>query len=86
MNRWPQRGATLSQLKGIGANDATLLANEVFYRDFRNLRELAGLGWDRTDPPCKRRYGTGSGDRRRWPRMDPREPDPDGLALGSLSA
>ena len=44
--------------------------------------KLAGLGWDRTDPPCKRRYGTGSGDRRRRPRMDPREPDPDGLALG----
>lgn len=34
--------ATLSQLKGIGANDATLLVNEVFYRDFRNRRELAG--------------------------------------------
>ncbi len=34
--------AILSQLKGIGANDATLLVNEIFYRDFRNRRELAG--------------------------------------------
>ncbi len=34
--------ATLGQLKGIGANDATLLVNEIFYRDFRNRRELAG--------------------------------------------
>ena len=33
--------ATLSQLKGIGANDATLLEHEIFYRDFRNRRELA---------------------------------------------
>ncbi len=40
--------ATLSQLKGIGANDATLLVNEVFYRDFRNRRELAG--WVGTAP------------------------------------
>jgi len=29
------------QLVGIGANDATLLGAEVFYRDFRNRRELA---------------------------------------------
>ena len=34
--------ATLTQLKGIGANDATLLEHEIFYRDFRNRRELAG--------------------------------------------
>ncbi|MCY3816863.1 MAG: IS110 family transposase [Gammaproteobacteria bacterium] len=33
--------ATLTQLKGIGANDATLLEHEIFYRDFRNRRELA---------------------------------------------
>ena len=33
--------ATLTQLKGIGENDATVLVNEVFYRDFRNRRELA---------------------------------------------
>ncbi len=25
-----------------GVNDATLLAHEVFYREFRNRRELAG--------------------------------------------
>ena len=35
------RIATLTQLKGIGANDATLLEHEIFYRDFRNRRELA---------------------------------------------
>ena len=38
--------ALLIGLKGIGANDALLLQNEVFYRDFRNRRELgswAGL-------------------------------------------
>jgi transposase len=33
--------ATLTRLKGIGANDATLLTHEIFYRDFRNRRELA---------------------------------------------
>ena len=33
--------ATLARLKGIGKNDATLLTNEIFYRDFRNRRELA---------------------------------------------
>ena len=33
--------ATLARLKGIGANDATLLTHEVFYRQFRNRRELA---------------------------------------------
>ncbi len=42
----PSVEATLVQLAGIGANDATLLGAEVFYRDFRNRRELdawAGL-------------------------------------------
>ncbi len=33
--------ATLTQLNGIGANDARLLEHEIFYRDFRNRRELA---------------------------------------------
>lgn len=33
--------ATLTQLKGIGENDATLLTHEIFYRRFRNRRELA---------------------------------------------
>ena len=33
--------AALVLLRGIGANDATLLAHEVFYREFRNRRELA---------------------------------------------
>ena len=36
------RIATLVRLKGIGANDATLLAHEVLWRAFRNRRELAG--------------------------------------------
>ncbi len=31
----------LTELKGIGANDATLLVNEVFCRQFQNRRELA---------------------------------------------
>ncbi len=34
--------AMLSRLKGVGTNDATLLTHEVFYREFRNRRELAG--------------------------------------------
>ena len=34
--------ARLSRLRGVGANDATLLAHEVFWRGFRNRRELAG--------------------------------------------
>ena len=33
--------AAVAQLKGIGNNDATLLQHEVFYRDFRNRKELA---------------------------------------------
>ena len=37
----PGGSALLVKLKGIGANDALLLQNEVFYRDFRNRRELA---------------------------------------------
>ena len=36
--------AALTRLKGIGANDATLLTHEVFYRGFRNRRELASWG------------------------------------------
>ena len=32
---------TLTRLKGIGPNDATMLTHEVFYRRFRNRRELA---------------------------------------------
>ncbi len=42
----PSMEATLVQPVGIGANDANLLGAEVFYRDFRNRRELdawAGL-------------------------------------------
>ena len=35
------RMATLARLKGIGKNDATLLTHEVFWRGFRNRRELA---------------------------------------------
>ena len=35
------RIATLTRLKGIGPNDATLLTHEIFYRGFRNRRELA---------------------------------------------
>ncbi|MDE0210861.1 MAG: IS110 family transposase [Boseongicola sp.] len=38
----PGAAALLVQLTGIGANDALLLQNEVFYRDFRNRRELGG--------------------------------------------
>ena len=33
--------AMLARLKGIGENDATLLIHEIFYRGFRNRRELA---------------------------------------------
>lgn len=34
--------AMLSQLKGIGMNDATILTLEAFWRDFRNRREIGG--------------------------------------------
>ena len=33
--------AALARLKGIGANDATLLMHEIFYRQFGNRREFA---------------------------------------------
>ena len=42
----PAMIANLNRIHGIGINDATLLATEVFYRDFRNRREVgswAGL-------------------------------------------
>lgn len=35
------KAAMLTRLKGIGENDATVLTNEIFYRKFRNRRELA---------------------------------------------
>jgi transposase len=34
-------GARLLQLKGIGPETASVLANEAFFRDFRNRREVA---------------------------------------------
>jgi len=37
----PAMIAHLHRIHGIGVNDATLLATEVFYRDFRNRREVA---------------------------------------------
>ena len=37
----PGAAAVLVRVKGIGANDALLLQNEVLYRDFRNRREIA---------------------------------------------
>jgi transposase len=33
---------TLNRLKGIGMNDATTLAREAFWREFRNRREIGG--------------------------------------------
>jgi len=36
------RAAQLIRLRGIGLVSATVLADEVFYRDFRNRREVAG--------------------------------------------
>ena len=33
--------AALTRLKSIGENDATVLVHEIFYRRFRNRRELA---------------------------------------------
>ena len=38
----PGAAAMLVRLTGIGANDALLLQNEVYCRDFRNRRELGG--------------------------------------------
>ena len=35
--------AALVRLRGIGPNDALVLGNELFYRDFRNRRQLAGM-------------------------------------------
>jgi transposase len=34
--------AALNRLKGIGANDASILVREAFWRDFHNRRELSG--------------------------------------------
>jgi transposase len=34
--------ARLAQLRGIGLTFATVLGNEVFFRDFRNRREVGG--------------------------------------------
>ncbi|MDE0111945.1 MAG: hypothetical protein OXN84_06635 [Albidovulum sp.] len=35
--------AALVALRGIGDNNALLPGAELFYRDFRNRRELAGM-------------------------------------------
>jgi transposase len=37
-----QRSALLLRLKGLGSVFAATLTNEVFYKDFRNRREVAG--------------------------------------------
>ena len=42
-DRTVTRIALLTELKGIGPNDATLLVNEVFYRRIQNRRELASV-------------------------------------------
>lgn len=34
--------AQLSRLRGVGPTTANVLADEVFFRDFKNRRELAG--------------------------------------------
>ena len=73
--------ATLTQLKGIGANDATLLEHEIFYRDFRNRRELAGwvglapTPWSSGD--MQRDQGIG----RDESGLDPGSAHPNGLAV-----
>jgi transposase len=36
------QAARLIRLRGIGLVSATVLADEVFFRDFRNRREVAG--------------------------------------------
>ena len=36
------QAARLIRLRGIGLVSATILADEVFFRDFRNRREVAG--------------------------------------------
>lgn len=36
------QAARLIRLRGIGLTSATVLADEVFFRDFRNRREVAG--------------------------------------------
>jgi transposase len=36
------RAAQLSSLRGVGATTANVLADEAFFRDFKNRRELAG--------------------------------------------
>lgn len=40
--RAPAMIALLTRLRGIGLNDATVLAREAFWRDFRNRREAGG--------------------------------------------
>ena len=63
--------ATLTRLKGIGENDATLLIHEIFYRRFRNRRELASwvgitpTPWASGDTQCDQGIG---GDGPAWIR------------------
>ena len=42
-SRTERKMQTLIRLKGIGPETATLLGTEVFYRDFRNRREIAAF-------------------------------------------
>ena len=78
--------ATLTRLKGIGENDATLLIHEIFYRGFRNRRELAS--WVGMTPTSWASGDTlrDKGDRSRWPGLDPDTTHSNGVALGAVSA
>ena len=74
--------AALTRLKAIGPNDVTILTHEVFYRGFRNRRELASDA----NPLGERRHATRPGDQPRRSRMDPGTAHPNGVALAALSA
>ena len=78
--------ATLTRLKGIGENDATLLIHEIFYRGFRNRRELASWVGMTPSPWASGGHATGPGDRSRWPGLDPGATHSNGVALGAVSA
>ena len=78
--------AMLARLKGIGENDATLLIHEIFYREFRDRRELASWVGITPTPWASGDKQRDQGIARRWSGLDPRRTHPNGLALGALSA
>ena len=78
--------ATLTRLKGLGKNDATLLIHEIFYRGFSQSPGARELGRSDAHSLGERGHATGPGDQSRRASLDPGPARSNGMALVALSA